>query len=80
MEFSGHQAAFDFLLTTGLIITSFISDRHVAIAKWMRVECPKKRKALKKPVVKHFFDLWHIGKSKISSTLLLKYDNLNTIL
>lgn len=78
MEFVGHQTAFEFLFTTGLIITSFISDRHAVIAKWMRVECPKKCNALKKPVIKHFFDLWHIGKSMmILSIFQLKNDNLH---
>jgi len=57
MEFWAHQKAF------ALIIKSFISDRHMAIAKWMREECPKKCKELGKPVIDHFFDLWHIGKS-----------------
>ena len=65
MEFLGHQKAFAFLLSTGMIITAFISDRHASIAKWMREECPKKCKELGKPVIDHFFDLWHIGKSII---------------
>ena len=64
MEFFGHQKAFLYLLTTGMIIRAFISDRHSAISKWMRVECPKKCKELGKLVVDHFYDLWHIGKSK----------------
>ncbi|KAK3727224.1 hypothetical protein QZH41_020361, partial [Actinostola sp. cb2023] len=42
MEFEGHQQAFTFLLATDMIIKTFISDRHKSIAKWMRVECPKK--------------------------------------
>lgn len=66
MEFIGHQKAFAFafLLATGMIIKAFISDRHLSIAKWMRVECPRKCNEMGKPVVDHFFDLWHIGKSK----------------
>lgn len=63
MEFAGHQKAFAFLLATGMLIKAFISDRHASIAKWMREECPKKYKELGKPVIDHFFDLWHIGKS-----------------
>jgi len=63
MEFLGHQRAFAFLLGTGLIIKSFISDRHTSITKWMREDCPRKCKELGKPVIDHFFDLWHIGKS-----------------
>ncbi|XP_068754519.1 uncharacterized protein [Montipora capricornis] len=61
-EFIGHQKAFAFLLGTAMIIKAFISDRHSQIAKWMRVECPKKCKELGKPLIDHFFDLWHIGK------------------
>ena len=69
MEFEGHQRAFQFLLGTAMVITAFISDRHSQIARWMRVECPQRCKALGKPVITHFFDLWHIAKSK----LLKKY-------
>lgn len=65
MEFSGHQQAFAFLLGTAMIIKAFVSDRHSQIAKWMRVECPKKCRELGKPVIDHFFYLWHIGKSKL---------------
>lgn len=65
MEALGHQKALHFLLTTGLVITTFISDRHATIAKWMRETCPQKCKELGKPVIKHFFDLWHIGKREI---------------
>lgn len=64
MEFLGHQRAFAYLFTTGMIIKSFISDRHKSIGKWMRVECPKMCKELGKPVVHHFYDLWHVAKSK----------------
>lgn len=62
MEFFAHQKAFAFLLATGMIIKSFISDRHQSIAKWMRQDCPKKCQELGKPLIDHFFDLWHIGK------------------
>ena len=70
MEFFAHQKAFAFLLGTGMIIKSFISDRHLSIAKWMRQECPKKCQELGKPVIHHFFDLWHIGKSNEFKILL----------
>jgi hypothetical protein len=63
MEFMAFQKAFTYLLGTGVIIKAFISDRHTLIAKWMREECPKKCKDLGKPVIDHFFDLWHIAKS-----------------
>ena len=63
IEFMVFKEAFTYLLTTGMIVKSFISDRHVSIAKWMREECGKKCTELGKPVVNHFFDRWHIGKS-----------------
>ena len=57
------KEAFTYLLATGMIVKSFISDRHVSIVKWMREERGKKSQELGKPVVNHFLDLWHIGKS-----------------
>ncbi|CAB4006731.1 uncharacterized protein LOC111334905 [Paramuricea clavata] len=71
MEFLGHQKALAFLLGTGMIIKAFISDRHLAITKWMREDCPKKCKELQKPIIEHYFDLWHIGKSHCSTPSLL---------
>jgi len=70
MEFAGHQRTFEFILTTGIIITTFVSDRHASIAKWMREELPRRCSALGKPIVNHFFDLWHIGKSKFQKVIL----------
>ena len=64
MEFLAFQKAFTFLLGTGMINKSFISDRHTSIAKWMREDCATKCNDLGKPVVQHFFDIWHIAKSK----------------
>lgn len=74
MEFMGFQEALAFPLGTAVIIKAFISDRHSQIAKWVRVECPKKCKDLGKPVIDHFFDLWHIGKSKLLNTNIPHYD------
>lgn len=65
MEFMGFQQALAFLLGTTMLVKAFISDRHSQIAKWMRDECPQKCKDLGKPVIDHFFDLWHIGKSNL---------------
>ena len=55
METLGHQKAIKFLLTTSMNITTFVSDRHATIAKWMRETCPKMCKELGKPVITHFF-------------------------
>jgi len=64
MEFLAFQKAFTFLLGTGMIVKSFISDRHTSIAKWMREDCPELCKDIGKPSVARYFDIWHIGKSK----------------
>ena len=71
MEALAFEKAFTYLLGTGMIIRSFISDRHTSIARWMREDCPRLCKELGKPVVQHFFDLWHIGKSKPIYKLLI---------
>lgn len=63
MEFLGHQRALVFLLTTGMVIKQFVSDRHTAITKWMKEECPKLCREKGKPIIAHYFDLWHIAKS-----------------
>ena len=72
MEFLGHQRAFAYLFTTAVKIKSFISDRHRSIAKWMRETCPKKCRELNKPVVEHFFDLWHVAKRKTTNIIGVK--------
>ena len=41
MEALGHKKALTFLLTTRMVITTFVSDRHASIAKCMRETCPK---------------------------------------
>ena len=63
MEVLAFRKAFTFLLGTGMIIKSFICDRHTSIAKWMRGNCARRCREIGKPVVQHFFDLCHIAKS-----------------
>lgn len=67
MEFLGFKEAFTFLLGTAMIIKSFVSDRHTSITKWMREDCLKKCEELGKP--HNYFDIWHIGKSKLFYTM-----------
>ena len=55
MEFMGFKECMNFLLGYGIVITSFISDRHVSIASHMR-------KVL--TGITHYFDIWHLKKSK----------------
>ena len=55
MEFMGFKECMNFLLGYGIVITSFISDRHVSIASHMR-------KVL--TGITHYFDIWYLKKSK----------------
>ena len=60
MEFMGFKECINFLLGYGIIITSFISDRHVSIASHMK-------KVL--TGITHYFDIWHLKKSKNQTQL-----------
>lgn len=55
MEFYGFKTCMKSLLDNGLNIGWLVTDRHTSIAKFMREEYSN---------IKHFFDLWHIKKSK----------------
>lgn len=55
MEFVGFEQCMEYLIGYGLLITTFISDRHVSIASHMK-------KVLTNIV--HYFDIWHLKKSK----------------
>lgn len=57
LEYADFQWAMTFLLGCGLAIGTFISDRHVSIAKHMREKLSN---------ITHFFDLWHLKKRKHS--------------
>ena len=57
MEFMGFKDAMLFLLTQEIPVSVFISDRHTAIASHMKKELGN---------ITHYFDLWHIAKSKIT--------------
>ena len=63
MEFLGFHKTLTFLLGIGMLIKAFMSDQHGSIAKWMRENCPRMYRDLGKPVIQHYFDIWHIGKS-----------------
>ena len=49
------QHCMDFLLAYGLLITTFISDRHSTIASHMKNVLTN---------IVHYFDIWHLKKSK----------------
>ncbi|CAB4007484.1 Hypothetical predicted protein [Paramuricea clavata] len=53
MEFMSFKLSMDYLINYGLTITTFISDRHTSIAKYMRT-------VLKQII--HYFDVWHLKK------------------
>ena len=54
MEFEGFKRSFQFLENHGLDVSTFVSDRHLSIMKYIREELTS---------VTHFFDLWHLKKS-----------------
>ena len=54
MELEGAKRCFSYLKKCGLAISTFVSDGHRGIAKWIR--CQQKS-------TQHFFDIWHIVKS-----------------
>jgi len=56
MEFEGFKQCMEYLLGSGILITTLISDRHKSIASHMK-------KVLKN--ITHYFDLWHLKKSKL---------------
>ena len=57
MEFEAFQRCMTYLLGGGLALHTFISDRHNQIAKYMREKLKQ---------VIHYFDLWHLKKSKLN--------------
>ena len=61
MEFMSFKLSMDYLINYGLTITTFISDRHTSIAKYMR-------QVLKQ--IMHYFDVWHLKKSENISNFL----------
>lgn len=60
MDFMGFKECINFLLAYGIIMTSFISDRCVSIASHIK-------KVL--TGITHYFDIWHLKKSKNQTQL-----------
>ena len=56
MEFLAFKQYMEFLIACGLTIATFISDRYVSIASHMKTVLSR---------IVHYFDIWHIKKSKI---------------
>ena len=63
MEFMAFKQCMEYLFGYGLLITTFISDRHVAIASHMKV-------------IVHYIDICHLKKSKKVSILICSLDSL----
>ena len=60
MEFMGFKSCMEFLIGYGLLITAFVSDRHVSIAAYMKRSLT---------AITHYFDIWHLKKSKNTCSL-----------
>ena len=54
MELLGAQKCFKRLHQENVELSTFVSDRHAGIAKWVRNNKTKTR---------HYFDIWHVAKS-----------------
>ena len=54
MEFAGFKKSLNFLISEGLSIDKLITDRHLAIAKYMQETHLQ---------ISHLYDMWHIRKS-----------------
>lgn len=67
MEYMAFQNCMAYILGYGLVIGTFISNRHLQIARHMRQHLGQ---------ITHYFDLWHIKKSKWQDTWKWKIDSV----
>ena len=67
MEFLGFKNCMTYLLGCGLVIGTLITDRHASVRKYMWEQLRN---------IKHYFDLWHIKKSK-SQIIVLTWCQLS---
>ena len=56
MELLGVQRCFEFLTKKGVTPSSFVSDRHKSVAKWLRESFEN---------VAHYYDIWHVARTII---------------
>ena len=54
MELYGAKKCFEKLHQEDLDISSFVSDRHTGIAKWIKTD---------EKSTQHYYDIWHIARS-----------------
>ena len=71
MELEGAKLCFTNIKKAGLSITSFISDRHRGVAKWIRET---------QPATTHFHDLWHVCKGLTKRLLQASKETANEII
>ena len=66
MEYLAFQKGMENLIHKNVAMKSFVTDRHSSIAKHMKEHMAS---------VKHYFDLWHLRKSKLQQlrSLLIIY-------
>lgn len=57
MECMAFKIAMDFLIGSNIVIQTFVSDRHIAIASHMRHVLSN---------ITHYYDIWHLKKSEFS--------------
>ena len=63
MEYLAFQKGMEYFIThKNVAMKSFVTDRHYSIAKHMKEHMAS---------VKHYFDLWHLRKSKLQQLSLL---------
>ena len=60
MEKEGLIRCVEFLEGLGLSIGSLITDRHPVVQKWVREKLPD---------TKHYYDVWHVAKGKLTTSL-----------
>lgn len=71
MELEGAKLSFTNIKKAGLSITSFISDRHRGVAKWIREA---------QPATTHFHDLWHVCKGLTKKLLQASKETANEVI
>lgn len=55
MEKEGLQRVLDFLQHENMTVDILVTDRHRQINKWLRENYPS---------ITHYYDVWHVAKSK----------------
>lgn len=62
MELEGLKRGLQFLKDEQIVVSDFITDRHVQVKKLMREEHPD---------IRHWFDVWHVAKGMFNEVIIL---------